>query len=221
MFRNLHRHSRLGKTVFVLVLIAVSAAARAPQQPTAKFHLQDANIDDIQHAIMKSQITTAGVVELYLKRIKAYNNTCVNEPMGILGPITTIPHARQINALSTLNLRPSARKAWGFDERKARTLTDTADNDPKMPDALEVAAAQALQCKQTGKLCGPVQGVVSGIKDKYDTFDRRTTSGGDVEYANDRPPADATFVKRLRDAGAIIIGKANLAEYAVDGARSS
>src|SRR5262252_8989465 len=160
MFRNLHRHSRVGKTVFVLVLIAVSAAARAPQQPTATFHLQDASIDDIQQAIMKSQITTAGVVELYLKRIKTYNNTCVNEPMGILGPITTIPHARQINALSTLNLRPSARKAWGFDERKARSMTDAVDNDPKKPDALEVAAAQDRQFKETGRLVGPLHGVV-------------------------------------------------------------
>ena len=45
--------------------------------------------------------------------------------------------------------------------------------------------------------------------------------GADADYANDRPPDDATFVKRLRDAGAIILAKANLAEYAVDGARSS
>ncbi len=59
------------------------------------------------------------------------------------------------------------------------------------------------------------------IKDQYDTFDMRTTSGADAQYANDRPPEDATFVKRLRDAGAIILAKANLAEYATDGARSS
>ncbi len=64
-------------------------------------------------------------------------------------------------------------------------------------------------------------GVVMAIKDQYDTFDLRTTSGADADYANDRPPEDATFVKRLRDAGAIILAKANLAEYAVDGARSS
>jgi Asp-tRNA(Asn)/Glu-tRNA(Gln) amidotransferase A subunit family amidase len=52
------------------------------------------------------------------------------------------------------------------------------------------------------------------IKDQYDTFELRTTSGADAQYANDRPPEDATFVKRLRDAGAIILAKANLAEYA-------
>ena len=90
-----------------------------------------------------------------------------------------------------------------------------------MPDALEVAAAQDRQFRQTGKLVGPLHGVVMAIKDQYDTFDMRTTSGADAQYANDRPPDDATFVKRLRDAGAIILAKANLAEYATDGARSS
>jgi amidase len=206
---------------FLVALIAVSATVRAQQQSPAKFHLQDASIADIQRALVAKKITTVGLVELYLKRIKTYNNACVSEPMGILGPITTIPHARQVNALSTLNLRPPARKTWGFDERKARSMTDMDDNNPKMPDALEVAAAQDRQFKQTGKLVGPLHGVVMAIKDQYDTFDMRTTSGADVQYANDRPPEDATFVRRLRDAGAIILAKANLAEYATDGARSS
>src|SRR4030095_13453973 len=77
------------------------------------------------------------------------------------------------------------------------------------------------QFRQTGKLVGPLHGVVIAIKDQYDTFDMRTTSGGDVDYANARPPDDATFVKHLREAGATILAKANLAEYAVDGARSA
>ena len=204
-----------------LTFAALTSTAAAPQQTSTRFHLQEASIDGIQKAIQSRQVTTVGVVELYLKRIKAYNGTCVNEPQGILGPITTKPHAGQINALSTLNLRPAARKSRGFEDRKARSLTDLADQGASMPDALETAAAQDLQFRQTGKLVGPLHGVVIAIKDQYDTFDMRTTSGGDVDYANDRPPNDATFVKRLRDAGATILAKANLAEYAVDGARSS
>jgi Asp-tRNA(Asn)/Glu-tRNA(Gln) amidotransferase A subunit family amidase len=145
----------------------------------------------------------------------------VNQPEGILGPVTTIPHAGQINALSTLNLRPAERERWGLDARKARSMTDRVDSVPGMPDALETAAAQDREFARTGRLAGPLHGVVIAIKDQYDTKDMRTTSGGDVQYANDRPPDDATFVAKLRDAGAIILAKANLAEYAVDGARSS
>ena len=66
-----------------------------------------------------------------------------------------------------------------------------------MPDALEVAAAQDAEFARTGKLVGPLHGVVMAIKDQYDTFDMRTTSGADAFYANDRPPEDATFVRAL------------------------
>jgi amidase len=205
----------------IALMLGVSAPGAVTAQRPATFHLQEATIADIQRAIQAKQLTTTRLVELYLQRVKAYNGPCVNEPQGILGPVTTIAHAGQINALSTLNLRPAARAKWGFDARKARTLTDQADSAASMPDALEVAAAQDREFARTGRLVGPLHGVVIAIKDQYDTFDMRTTSGGDVDYANDRPPDDATFVKRLRDAGAIILAKANLAEYAVDGSRSS
>jgi Asp-tRNA(Asn)/Glu-tRNA(Gln) amidotransferase A subunit family amidase len=207
-----------------LLLLSPSIDGRvrqAAQRSAPRFEIQEATIAQIQQAIVKKQITTRGIVEAYLKRIQAYNGACVNEPQGILGPITTIPRARRINALSTLNLRPAARTTLGFDARKARSLTDKADAAANMPDALETAAAQDQQFARTGRLVGPLHGVVLAIKDQYDTFDMRTTSGADADYANDRPPDDATFVRRLRDAGAIILAKANLAEYAVDGARSS
>src|ERR1700733_14168687 len=221
MFQNPDRHWLQTRAACLALVIASGGNSPAQQPWPARFHLQEASIGDIQRAILAKQITTAGLVQLYLKRINTYNNACVNEPMGILGPISTIPHARQINALSTLNLRPATRKSLGFDDRKARSMTDALDNNPKMPDALEVAADEDRRFAQTGKLAGPLHGVVMAIKDQYDTFDLRTTSGADADYANDRPPEDATFVQRLRDAGAIILAKSNLAEYAVDGARSS
>jgi amidase len=199
----------------------VGRAQQATERRSPRFETHEATIERIQQAIRTKRITTRGLVEAYLRRIQAYNGTCVNQPQGILGPITTIAHAGQINALSTLNLRPRVRTNWGFDARKARSLTDPADDAANMPDALEAATAQDQQFARTGRLVGPLHGVVLAIKDQYDTFDMRTTSGADADYANDRPPDDATFVKRLRDAGAIILAKANLAEYAVDGARSS
>jgi Asp-tRNA(Asn)/Glu-tRNA(Gln) amidotransferase A subunit family amidase len=204
----------------VLTLLLVGTAAGDAQRARA-FDVHEATIADIQRALQSKRITTVGIVEQYLQRIKAHNGPCVNQPEGILGPVTTIPHAGQINALSTLNLRPAERERWGFDARKARSMTDRVDSAPGMPDALETAAAQDREFARTGRLAGPLHGVVIAIKDQYDTKDMRTTSGGDVQYANDRPPDDATFVAKLRDAGAIILAKANLAEYAVDGARSS
>src|SRR5690348_9563675 len=173
MFQLLRpNYSRRNARLLVALMVG-SATVGAQQKSPAKFHLQEASIADIQIALVAKKITSVGLVELYLKRIKAYNNACVSEPTGILGPITTIPHARQVNALSTLNLRPSTRKTWGFDERKARSMTDVDDNNPSMPDALQIAAAQDRQFKQTGKLVGPLHGVVMAIKDQYDTFDMR------------------------------------------------
>jgi Asp-tRNA(Asn)/Glu-tRNA(Gln) amidotransferase A subunit family amidase len=128
--------------LFGALCLGGAASPASAQRASSTFHLQETTIAQIQQAIQKQQITTVGLVELYLKRIKAYNGTCVNEPQGILGPITTIPRAGQLNALVTLNLRPATRRAWGFDARKARSMTDPLDNAPGMPDALEVAAAQ-------------------------------------------------------------------------------
>ena len=212
---------RMGPLFLPLTLALAITACEGPQDTASGFELEETTIVEIQEALLAGQMTTVELVESYLRRIQAYNGQCVEQPAGLLGPIVPVANAGQINALSTLNLRPATREAWGFDGRKARSLTDPADEAPEMPDALEVAAAQDLHFRQTGGLAGPLHGVVMAIKDQYDTFDMRTTSGADVDYADDRPPDDATFVQRLRDAGAIILAKANLAEYASDGARSA
>jgi len=200
-----------------LSLMPLGAQLRAD----SSFHVEEATISDIQNAILAHRVTTTDILKLYLKRIQAYNGPAVNQPYGILGPVTTIPHAKGINALSTLNLRPANRKAWGFDDHHARSMTDLVDNDPSMPDAFETCAKLDAYFAKTGKLMGPLHGVFMALKDQYCTRDMRTTSGADAFYANDRPPFDSVFVERLRAAGAIILAKANLSEYADGIPRSS
>ena len=74
------------------------------------------------------------------------------------------------NALQTLNLRPQTRKSFGFDARKARSMTDAVDNSPAMPDALEAAAQLDRQFAETGRLVGPLHGIVFAIKDRVSWF---------------------------------------------------
>ena len=190
-----------------IVAVATTALVTAAEP---KFQIEEATIDSIQSAILKGEITSTQVVKMYLARIKAYDGPCVSQPDGPLGSFTTIKHAGQINSLITVNLRPAQRAQYGFDKRKGRSLTDEIDNNPAMLDALEVAAKQDAHFKATGTLIGPLHGITFAIKDWYDTFDMRTTAGADAAFANDRPPRDAEFVKRMRDAGAIILAKANV-----------
>ena len=212
---NPKRLSTASVAISLLLPMALNAQAAKPS-----FKVEEATLEHIQKALLKKQITTVELVNLYLERIKAYNGQCVNQPEGVLGPVTTIANAGQINALSTLNLRPPSRVTWGFDARKARSMTDLADNDPSLLDALEVAALQDKQLAKTGKLVGPMHGMILAIKDQFDTRTMRTTSGADAPYANDRPPTDSTFVTKLEAAGAISLAKANMGEYA-GGDRSS
>jgi amidase len=68
--------------------------------------------------------------------------------------------------------------------------------------------------KATGKLTGPLHGIPLIVEDNLDTFDLPTTSGV-VLFKDFVPPKDAFVVKRVREAGAIILAKASLSEMAM------
>ena len=81
------------------------------------------------------------------------------------------------------------------------------------PDAL--AIADTLDAERTaGKLRGPMHGIPVLVKDNIDTADRMTTTAGSLALEGSRPARDAHIVERLRAAGAIILGKTNLSEWA-------
>ena len=76
----------------------------------------------------------------------------------------------------------------------------------------EKALAEAKQAdaeRKAGKIRGPLHGIPVVLKDNYDTFDMPTTAGSSL-LKGSIPPDDAFVVKRLRDAGAIILAKVNL-----------
>src|SRR2546430_7642919 len=189
----------------VAVLCGVHLAFMASAAAAPRFHLEEATIADVHRAIRAKEITAEQLVQLYFKRIEAYNGTCVKGEVdpatGLMyGEITPIENAGQLNAYMTLNIRGK------------RSKTDRADNDPKMMDALETARAQDAYFARTGNFVGPLHGIPIAIKDNYDTFDMRTAAGAAADYADDKPPKDATMVAKLRAAGAIILGETNLVE---------
>ncbi len=78
-------------------------------------------------------------------------------------------------------------------------------------------AARALDAeRKAGKVRGPLHGIPIVLKDNYDTYDLPTTAGSQL-LEGSIPPDDAYVVKKLRDAGAIILAKVNLSEFAGGG----
>jgi amidase len=81
------------------------------------------------------------------------------------------------------------------------------------PDALGIADAQDKQ-RQARKPGGILQGVPILVKDNLDTRDKMMTTAGSLALVGARPPKDSMVVQKLRAAGAVIIGKTNLSEWA-------
>ncbi len=81
------------------------------------------------------------------------------------------------------------------------------------PDALALAAASDRERQQTGSR-GPLHGIPILVKDNIDTADKMHTSAGSLALANSYAKEDSFVAKRLRQAGAIILGKANMTEWA-------
>jgi Asp-tRNA(Asn)/Glu-tRNA(Gln) amidotransferase A subunit family amidase len=81
------------------------------------------------------------------------------------------------------------------------------------PRALATADSLDAVLRRTGRLSGPLHGIPVIVKDNYDTYDLPTTAGS-AALAGSVPPDDAFQVRKLREAGAIVLAKSNMAEFA-------
>ena len=101
-------------------------------------------------------------------------------------------------------------------DRKGPSLRAVLTLNPK---ALETARALDAERKAKGPR-SPLHGIPIVLKDNYNTFDLPTT-GGSVLLEGSIPPEDAFLVKKLRAAGAVVLAKLNMSEFASGPAKSS
>ncbi|MDQ3908091.1 MAG: amidase family protein, partial [Acidobacteriota bacterium] len=95
-------------------------------------------------------------------------------------------------------------------DRRGPSLNSVIETNP---DALQIAKSLDRE-RRSGRVRGPMHGVPVLIKDNIDTGDRMQTTAGSLALVDQTRPRDAFIVRRLRDAGAVIVGKTNLSEWA-------
>jgi Asp-tRNA(Asn)/Glu-tRNA(Gln) amidotransferase A subunit family amidase len=138
---------------------------RVPHAAPGKFEIVEATIAETQRAIREHRVTCRQVIQMYLDRIQAYDQST------------------HLNSLVVIN-----------------------------PNALAEADKIDAEFNRTKNLYG-LQGIAVIVKDNYDTKDLQTT-GGSLAMKGFVPATDAFMVQRLRAAGAIILAKSNMAEWA-------
>jgi len=144
----------------------LAAAQPRADANTTRFHLVETTIEDVHTALTSGEITCRQLVELYLKRIEAYNKR---------GP--------NLNAVQTIN-----------------------------PRALQEAERLDMAFRSSG-LMGPLHCVPVLLKDQVETSDMPTTYGSAI-FMDFIPQRDATIVLKLKRAGAVILAKTTMGEFA-------
>ena len=157
--------NRLPLSRLLLICLPVLVCGLMQAQGQAPFEVTETTIAQTQAAIRAGKVTCHQLVEAYLQRIKAYDQST------------------GLNALVVIN-----------------------------PRALEEADRLDQEFKRTGKL-RPLHGVAVIVKDNYDTYDLQT-AGGSLALKGFVPKEDAFMVKKIREAGAILLAKSNMAEWA-------
>ena len=132
-----------------------------------------------------------------------------SEPSKVGGDLTDLSAAALLDGYQTGAFNPV--------EMVDACLTRINDTDigaavTRDDDAAREQAARSAQRWRRGD-AGPLEGVPVGVKDIIDTAGLATTAGSNL-YAGRVPPADATVVARLRDAGAVILAKTTTPEFA-------
>jgi len=147
------------------------------------------------------------------------------EASGVNGPLAASPPpAFELDELSVGELQSGMAAGKFTAHSLARKYFDRIDDVDKHgpeinaviernPEALAIATELDRE-RKAKRLRGPLHGIPVLIKDNIDTHDRMTTTAGSLALGGSMPLQDSFVARRLRDAGAVIMGKTNLSEWA-------
>ncbi len=122
----------------------------------------------------------------------------------------TIPELQQQMAAGSLTSERLTRRYLARIAKLNPVLNAVIETNP---DALAIATELDAE-RQSGHLRGPLHGIPVLVKDNIATDDQMETTAGSLALVGSEVPADAVIVAQMRAAGAVILGKANLSEWA-------
>jgi len=151
-------------------------------------------------------------------------------PAASSSPVSVKPFEWQEATIDDLQtaMKSSGETAVSLAKKYLRRIDEMDQRGPTLravleinPDALDIARALDKERKEKGPR-GPLHGIPVLIKDNIDTHDRMKTSAGSFALLDAQPQKDSFVAQKLREAGAVILGKTNLSEWAnFRGERSS
>ena len=163
--------------------------------------------------LQRSALATAGSsLAFRMTSVSVHSQEGFTEPPPFRLEETTIAGLQQLMASGRLTARQLVQMYLDRIEaldKQGPTLRSVLEINP---DALVIADALDAERRANGPR-GPLHGMAILLKDNIDTVDMMTTAGS-LALVGPRPPQDATVTHRLREAGAIILGKANMTEWA-------
>ena len=151
-------------------------------------------------------LLTGGITSLF------HASSAAAALLGDDGPIieATIPELQALMESGALTSRQLTRE---YLERIAKLNPLLAGVIETNPDALAIAARLDAE-RQGGRVRGPLHGIPVLVKDNIATADQMQTTAGSFALVGSQVPSDSIIVHQMRAAGAVILGKANLSEWA-------
>jgi amidase len=162
-----------------------------------------------------------------MKRRQFLQTTAATSLVSIINPVSTLaaaPAPFELDELTITELQQGMQSgkysSRELVEKYSDRISDIDKKGPALasviemnPDAEQIAAALDRERKEKGPR-GPLHGIPILIKDNIDTKDRMMTTAGSLALVGAKPVRDASVAQKLREAGAVILGKTNLSEWA-------